>query len=607
MPESDYSSAFGPYKSRATVSTPTPKEEGGITLEGIAEHVAGTTGLGAFNALFQGGVAAASDYQVDFFKNLLSHKLPTGSPDQDDRDRRRLGRFDGGLGDVDPLADVVGAFIGGGVPGVQAQLSPESPNDVVDRAVARDAAAQSEIGQLTSDIVKENEEIDYLLKQNPKFMNAEQAQEHAQAIQAHEELIKGYNDEITALQSVQSDREESHQIGNMLLEAAGLPASISAARADPEVAAVLDLVDDAVQSGNTEDLDAALDALQVLEDNQEGVLDDLGQAYRRDRYFDNLGSQVKIQVHNLIENRQLTEDAFLEYEDFMIKELEAQQLDLWQTQADPTPEGRGMDAITNHMEPIMERSFRGIMSSEQWKFAAETFDAIWMGIPQEPLLDEEGEEVSPVDENGNIVPQAFESNLPAPAVLALQDLGTFFGFSQSQTQEMITEMERALVLGKEARVLAAEWKNLNRLRPGKVELGTAIAEVSLEIYDDPEMAEEMAVGHLMHRIIKTRNPNGNITNYDESASGNQFGLGNLPMHTYEELGYSAEMLEDNPEVQLEALMHFIGRKYNGSGDAMDGLRAALSDLKHNPGSWGDIPSFSDLGRDAFTIPPGSDE
>ncbi|KKK96757.1 hypothetical protein LCGC14_2659550 [marine sediment metagenome] len=69
------------------------------------------------------------------------------------------------------------------------------------------------------------------------------------------------------------------------------------------------------------------------------------------------------------------------------------------------------------------------------------------------------------------------------------------------------------------------------------------------------------------------------------GKGNQFGLGNLPAHTYEWMGYTVSMLEDNPELQMEAFLFFIGRKF---GAGSQGLEAAYSSLVHSPDAWGDL-------------------
>jgi hypothetical protein len=155
------------------------------------------------------------------------------------------------------------------------------------------------------------------------------------------------------------------------------------------------------------------------------------------------------------------------------------------------------------------------------------------------------------------------------------------GFTQEKAQAMVDEMRTALKLGVQARADADGWKTQTSL--SNVSLGMAIGDVALEIYDDPEMAAQMANSWYMHRLIQIRS-NGSTSRGVEGKS-NQFGLGNLPEHTYEDLGYSLESLEDNPELQMEALLFFIGKKY---GPGYLGLEAALSELVHNPDAWGDL-------------------
>lgn len=436
------------------------------------------------------------------------------------------------------------------------------------RPGSREAFVAEEIAANQSRIV--NIQREFLEQPDSAFLTPELRQAREQARAQAEADIELINEEIDTLNAQLEGVQETFEVGNQFLEAMGLPTTVAAARQDPEINSGLNAITTALASDDPDKLDAAIDRLASLGEDQ---LDDLGEAFGRDRYLSNLQNSIRTQLHNLVDNRQQVEDNLLAAEDFIALETQAQADPLWDMEIDPTPGGMGGSTVVNHMEVWLEGAFDGVMSPDQFAEAANKILSIWRSLPSEEA--KVGEPTK--DEFGRIVEQDIMTDM---AEVQIGELARILGFTPEKAQDMVEAMRDALKLGVAARGAADDWKNLDTL--SNVSLGMAAGTVSLEIYDDPEIASQIANSWYLHRLVQVRS--GGSTKRVE-GKGNQFGLGNLPEHTYEDLGYNIEHLEDNPELQMEALLYFIGRKF---GPGYQGLEAAYSELVHNPDAWGDL-------------------
>ena len=405
----------------------------------------------------------------------------------------------------------------------------------------------------------------------PSELNFEGRQQ-LEALNAEAEAeIAAITDEIEVLNSQLKAVNANFATETQFLEALGLPPTVAAAREDPEIAAGLDAVTKAIDSG--EGLEAAIDQLAKVGEDE---LDLLGEAFGRERYLADLQRSIKTQINNLVENRQQVEESLVEAEDWAALEAQAQSNPLWDMTGTPDPSGRGQDVMIGHMEPWLEANFVGVLNQAQLDTAAVVLTSIWNAIPSAEVDAETGELVE-----ADLISAANEA-----LILQLATTGNeqFAGLNMTQdkAQDMLEQMRVAIGRGVEATAQADGWKTAERLNPGEADLATAIYEVAVEIYEDPEMAEQMANSYTLHRLIQIRS--GGVFERTEKDSS-QFGIGNLPEDTYLDMGYSIENLENNPELQLEALLNFIGQKFF---PGYDGLQVALSELVHAPDAWGDL-------------------
>ena len=418
-----------------------------------------------------------------------------------------------------------------------------------------------------------NIQEEFLNQPDSAFLTPQARQDRETArlqAEADIELIKEQIDTANAqLEGVQ----RSADISNQFLESMGLPTTVAAAREDPEIRSGLNAITSALATGDSDKLDAAIDKLASV---GEDTLDDLNQAFGRDAYLSNIQNSIRTQLHNLVENRQQVDDDLLAAEDFIALEAQAQADPLWDMEIDPTPSGMGSSTMINHMEVWLEDAFNGVMSPDQFATVAGKLIGIWQSLPSVEIDPETGE-----------VPDIM-TGLIETAIIELargnpQDPNNpGLGFTIDKAQAMVEEMRTALKLGVEARDTADNWKTLDTL--SNVSLAMAAGTVALENLEyDPEMSAQIANSWYLHRLIGVRS--GGSTKRIE-GKGNQYGLGNLPEHTYEWMSYTASMLEDNPELQMEALLQFIGRKF---GAGYEGLQVAYSELVHNPDGWGDPP------------------
>ena len=431
---------------------------------------------------------------------------------------------------------------------------------------------------IEEDIQNNKSQIDKITKEfleqtDTAFLTPEARQRREAERTQAEADIELLNKETDRLNAELEATQRTFEAGNQFLEALGLPTTVAAAREDPEIHAGLEAITAAVASGDPDKLDAAIDKLAKV--GEEG-LSDLNEAFGRDSYLSNIQNSIRTQLHNLVDNRQQVEDNLLAAEDFIALEAQAQADPLWDMEIDPTPGGMGGSTVINHMEVWLEDAFNGLMDPDQFVFAADKILGIWRSLPSEELTDEE-EGPPKKDAFGNIIKPGIMTDM---AKAQIEELAQILGFTPEKAQAMVEAMNDALELGVKARGAADNWKTLDTL--SNVSLGMAAGTVALEIYDDSEDASAIANSWYLHRLVGVRS--GGSTKRVE-GKGNQFGLGNLPAHTYEDLGYSLDSLEDNPELQMEALLFFIGRKF-GAGPA--GFEAAYSALVHNPDAWGDL-------------------
>jgi hypothetical protein len=406
------------------------------------------------------------------------------------------------------------------------------------------------------------ESIPYHLREQYRALEQQTTQE-----------IEQIAEDIEVLTRKQEGIQENFDFGTKLLEALGLPSTLETVRDDPDIAAALKLGEDAVRTGDPAKIDAAVDAYADLSEEE---LNDLSRAFGREQYLGEMNLQIKNEIHNLIQNRTDLEESLLLAEDMMKNEAQAQQLNLWSTFSDPTPNGRGMDVVTAHLEPWVETNFIGRISDVQWDGITQVIATIWATMPSQ-------EEA--VDEEGNIVITGGFTDNHRASLMALATTGLEgipgLGFTQEKAIAFTEIVEQAIERGLTAAAEAENWKTQESLEPGSAGMATAIAEMAEELYATPEEAEVMANSYYLHRLIQIRS-NGDA---NTQKGGNQSGLGALPEHTYRDLGFNPETILGDVEAQLKALLTFIGYEY---GPGIEGLQAALADLAHNPEGWGNL-------------------
>ncbi|KKK96759.1 hypothetical protein LCGC14_2659570, partial [marine sediment metagenome] len=267
---------------------------------------------------------------------------------------------------------------------------------------------------------------------------ARQAQEAARA-QAETD-IELINEQIDAANAQLEGIQKSAEISNQFLESMGLPTTVAAAREDPEIRSGLNAITSALASGDPDKLDAAIDKLASVGEEK---LNDLGEAFGRDRYLSTLQNSIRTQLHNLVDNRQQVEDNLLAAEDFIALEAQAQADPLWDMEIDPTPGGMGGSTVVNHMEVWLEDAFNGVMSPDQWTFAADTILGIWRSLPSVELTDEE-EGPPKKDAFGNVIEPGIMTDM---AETAIKELAQILGFTPEKAQDMVEAMNNALELG----------------------------------------------------------------------------------------------------------------------------------------------------------------
>lgn len=376
-------------------------------------------------------------------------------------------------------------------------------------------------------------------------------------------------DQITEdIRVLNREKDKSQDIfddTSKMLEAFGLPTTVKAAREDPEVNKLLNALAVAMTSEDPDKIEAATNAIAKLGVDKIG---DIRSAFGREETQRTLNVGIQNQIFNLVENRQQVEEASIDLELAAEKNRILQINPIWNVDLDPTPTGRGFDAVNIHMENWLEGAFNGVMTDDQFILATTAFQAIWALLPSIET-DVEG---------------AVDPFITQDASASLADLGNTLGFPEEKIVEMTLQLETAIAKGVVARDAADAWKELTQLVD--TPLAQSISEVALRIYEDTDEARELANSNFLHEIIRIRSQGRTLRTL---GKGNQFGLGNLPEHTYEELGYSGPLLEamdGNPESQIEALLFFIATKY---GTGVAGMEAAFFDLINNPDAWGDLP------------------
>jgi hypothetical protein len=385
--------------------------------------------------------------------------------------------------------------------------------------------------------------------------------------------IEGINEDIETLNRQLEAVEDIFAWETQILEGLGLPPTVAAFREDEELAGLLDDVTRAVETGV--DLDEALDALAEVGEDE---LDQLGEAFGRERYLADIQRSVKTQLHNLVENRQQVEAAMVAAEDWEELEKQAIMNPLWDMAGNPSISGRGEDAMIAYMDPWMDANFIGTLSTEQGDQIAGVLKGIWRSLPSARI-----DEVLGIDPATDMLTGEAEILLMQLATVGNSDIQGL-NFTEDKAIAFVEQMKIAVQRGIEARALAEGWATSEKLNPGMSDMATGIWEVAIDAYDDPEDVDKMANSPALHRIIQIRS-DGVVGRVEKD--GNQFGIGNLPEHTYEYLGYTLDMVEDNPEEQIRALILFIGEKY---GPSYQGVLVALSELIHNPDAWGEPPS-----------------
>ena len=374
--------------------------------------------------------------------------------------------------------------------------------------------------------------------------------------------------EIDDANNLKAAFSEAFDNSEKIFERYGVPGTVDDLRSDPKLAKVYDALNEA-QLNDGEGLDTALDMLDVLTSEQR---QSFGSGVRGEIYQNEVNNAIKISMYNLVENRQQVREGISDSKDWAREEALAQANDPWDTFGDPTPEGRGGDTVIGLMSPVIEGQFQGTLKTFQGIRIEEVLTGIWQTLPSEFREDAEGNEIR----------EAYltETHVEELTELLRQELR----MTPSQIEIVVEEMRFVINRANEEMEKARAWKETLDFEPGGVALRTGLSEVILDVYQNEDEAQRMSASAYMAEIISTRS-GGKVTNYDENANGNQFGLGNLPLHTYEALGYTAETLEDNPELQLEALVRFIEKKY---GPNYEGLQAAWADFNHNVDEWGEL-------------------
>jgi len=466
----------------------------------------------------------------------------------------------------------------------------EEGQDQLDPVKVQEALAAAEAKQIAAEILREQPFINQQTEDAIQLIEDEAAREiaviDAQLVEL-EQNKTGFQNSF--------DRQSE-----VFSHTAGTFATVDEARADPEIAEILDNLDAAMESGTG--IEAALDALQGLPSD---VIDDLSNAADRDMILVEQAQAIRTQVHNLVENRQQIEDAAVEAEEFIRLEAQAQENPMWDPEGDASPSGRGYDIALRQLTPWLDSNFNGVLTEEQDIWVEEKLNAVWQTVPsQEVLTDEDGVPI-PEDEeqptgapvrgtlaerqaviDGETVGVSTTRQIGDVQLAAIAEIGAILGFPPAKAQEWVDEVVRAFAVGETAMQQAENWEESTTLTPGGTALGHGIYEVALEIYDDMAEASQMTNSRFLHRIIQIRS--GGDVLRDEGKDGNQFGLGNLPEHTYVDLGYNdreLKQMETDPKLQLEALLRFVGEKY---APGYGGLQMAMSDLVHNPNAWGDF-------------------
>ena len=399
--------------------------------------------------------------------------------------------------------------------------------------------------------------------------------------------VTAIDEEIGELNERSEEARDIFSSGTQFLEAMGLPSTIDSIREDPEISAALDAMAKAVETGKG--LEEALDQMGDLSPEER---QDIGRTYGRKEWMAEIQGNIRTQIHNLIENRQQVEQSGAEMKDWLEIEADAQENPLFDSLTDASPSGRGFDTVMNIIEPWLEANFVGILSEEQEDLVIAALSNAWVTMPSagEPVFDPAtGEKLVDPETKKPIISETFTA-IAAQNIRDIiegrTDLGPSLGFPPEKVEAFIQEVAAAFEAGILIRDQADAWKTMTQFVPGDGPLVNAIYDVALDIYDDTEIASQISTSTFLHEIIEIRS--GGNTVRDESKIGNQFGLGNLPEHTYKDMNYmNMQNMDANPELQLEALLHFIGLKY---GFGYPGLQPAFSELLHNPDGWGELES-----------------
>ena len=465
-----------------------------------------------------------------------------------------------------------------GVPGGQEGLGPMHLSQGTLEALVGDIPAPEELGsaddlaveeaELQTELAVGAEKINLLTQADRTTMPFLVQQKRDAEIELAEIELERIAKELEDVVNLKAAYAESFDNSQRIFERHGVPGTVEDLKSDPKLAKVYDAINEA-QLNDGEGLDAALDMLDNLTAEQR---QDFGSGVRGEIFQDEINSAIKISMYNLVENRQQVRESIIDSKDWAREEALAQANDPWSTFTDPSAEGRGGDVVIGLMEQVIEGQFQGTLKTFQGIRAEEVLMGIWQTLPSQLREDEEGDEVR----------EAYLTEVH------VNDLSAFLRdelrMTVGQIEIVVEEMRGAIIRANEEVEKATNWADTLVFEPGGVALRTGLATVLLEVYQNEDEAEQMGRSVYLAEIINTRS-GGKVTNYDPEANGNQFGLGNLPMHTYEALGYSAEMLEDNPEAQLEALVRFIEKKY---GPNYEGLQVAWSDFAHNPDEWGEL-------------------
>ena len=495
------------------------------------------------------GVTTGLDYAAGAFWNAGQEIF--------DRARTSTGELAGNT-------SIFGAYANSGSP----TPSTQAPAPVTTQRDAAAAAAESALS--AADVIRKT--------QNAPLPFEARASLEQFRLEKQAELDQIAKD-IENLERQESSYEANWTADNALLEAIGLPSSIDALRADPEVGAALDEITKAIDTGTG--LDAAIDNLSEFTESE---LEDMQQAYGREWYMAQIQTSIRNQMYNLVENRQGIEQQMVDYEQWLNKEAQAQELNLWDYQGDPSPAGRGLDTVTTDVEAWLDNNYSGIMTDAQFDTVATAINMIWNSpntLSEEELTDEEGNPIERpvVDEQS----RGLLLQLATSGIAVEGGIAPGLGLTQSKAEAFVNAVVQSVQRGRETAFAVDDWENAQTLEPGSAQAFAAIAEVAEDVYQDPEIAETMAKSDFIHRLMLMRS-GGNV---NHEGRGNQFGLFALPEHTYEVMGYNVEDLRDNPKEQIEAFLQYIGY-WGGYGAGYEGLQAAVSDLMHNPDTWGDI-------------------